>query len=61
MFSCMQAIAQELRKRLGLTLFNFDLIQPDPADAGMLSCFCCSTLSAAALFIALLPCFFLRL
>ncbi|KAK9813331.1 hypothetical protein WJX73_000585 [Symbiochloris irregularis] len=29
-----QALAQELRKRLGLTLFNFDLIQPDSTQAG---------------------------
>ena len=39
----MQGLAQELRRRLGLDLFNFDLLHPSPNQPGAL-CFCSSHL-----------------
>ena len=32
----MQGLAQELRRRLGLDLFNFDLLHPSPNQPGAL-------------------------
>ena len=32
----MQGLAQELRRRLGLDLFNFDLLHPSPKQPGTL-------------------------